>query len=321
MTQAGSNPVRIVVLGAGAMGSLFGAQLAAAGHDVRMVDVPGAQLHALATGGIRLSTDGGTRQVAVAATVAAEQTDPADLLMVWTKGMHTQAAAASVEHLIHSASWVVTLQNGLGNAGILRTVFPAARLAIGITSHPADLIAPGHVASHGGGTIRLWSADGQPDPAVDRLATMLTAAGLACVADPAVETAIWEKVAFNAALNALCTITRKTVGDIAGRAEARAMANAVVAETLAVAQARGVPTDPGRVAQAIASAYDAHRGHKPSMLQDLLAGRPLEVETINGAVVAFGAQAGVPTPVTGVLLGLLRVIDPGCQHAWAGGTG
>ncbi len=302
--------MRIAVVGAGAMGSLFGGLLAESGCDVRLIDVAGAQLDALRAGGLWLVTDAGSRHIVVRAGLAATQTEPCDLLVVFTKSMDTARAMRSVAHLLGPGGWVLTLQNGIGNAEAIRTAMPGVRLAIGMTSYPADLVAPGRVQSHGGGTVRLWSDRGGHHPMLDQLAERLNGAGLHCLADPAVEVAIWEKLAFNAALNALCAITRRQVGAVADRPEGRRLALAASSEALAVAAALGLGVDPARVARAIAAAFVDHREHTPSMLQDILAGRPVEVDAINGAVVAAGVRTGVPTPVNAVLQDLLKLIDP-----------
>ena len=301
--------MQIVIAGAGAMGALFGGLLAESGCQVRLIDVPGAQLDALRSGGLWLTTEAGPRNIRVPAGLAGDEAAPCDLVIVFTKGLHTEAAASSVAPLLGPGGWVLTLQNGLGNAEAIGRAIPGVRLAIGMTSYPADLTAPGRVQSHGGGLVRLWSADGRPHPMLDRIADTLNGAGLRCVTDPAVGTAIWEKVAFNAALNALCAITRQPVGGI-DRPEGRLLALTASAEALAVAASKGVAVDPTRVERAIADAFRDHRGHTPSMLQDVLAGRALEVDTINGAVVALGLGTGTPTPVNAVLRDLLRLIGP-----------
>jgi 2-dehydropantoate 2-reductase len=127
------------------------------------------------------------------------------------------------------------------------------------------------------------------------------------VVDPQVRAAVWEKVAFNAALNALATITGKPVGGL-DCAEGRRIALAVVEETMATAQAHGVPST--ALLAKIEHALAHHRGHKPSMLQDRLAGRATEIRSINGAIVALADQAGVPVPVTRTLADLVRMGEP-----------
>ncbi len=300
--------VDIVIIGAGAMGGLFGGLLTENGQAVRLIDVPGPHLTGLRENGLRLRPDSGERTVAVQAGPADSFSGLCDLAIVFTKGPHTATAVRAAAHLIGPRSWVLTVQNGLGNEAAIRAAAPHARVAIGMTSWPADLAGPGHVASHGHGSVRIWSSEPQPESEMQQIAAVLSAAGLDCIADPQAEVAIWEKVAFNAAMNSVAAVTRLTVGPIADHPAGRALVFAIVAETLAVARARGLAVDADRVRRMLEMAFADHRDHQPSMLQDVLAGRQTEIETINGAIVAYAAALGLDTPVTRTLRDLVRLI-------------
>jgi 2-dehydropantoate 2-reductase len=301
--------MRIAVVGAGAMGSLFGGRLAESGHEVMLVAANDRQIEALNAAGLRLETDDGDRRVKVQARRAAAVEGQFDLIVVFTKGMHTRTAVQSVAHLVGPATWALTLQNGLGNAETIAAVVPAARIAMGVTNIPADRICADHVRSHGGGSVRIGTMSGAPDPAIERIRRALDEAGLPCGADASILAAIWEKVAFNAAMNSLAALTRLRVGALGDHADGRALASAVVEESLAVARASGIAVDPGRVHAAIAHGFREHRAHAPSMLQDVLAGRATEIESINGAIVAAAEAAGVAVPVTQTLLRLVRLAE------------
>ncbi len=297
----------IVVAGAGAMGGLFGGLLAEAANRVRFVDVEGPHLAALMQHGLLLRTDRGERRIGIDAGTAARFSGACELAIVFTKGPHTTAAMRDAAHLIGAGTWILTVQNGLGNEAAIRTAIPAAHIAVGMTSWPADLLGPGHVASHGHGSVRIWSAEPGAEAAVQRIASALSAAGLDCAADPLVEIAIWEKVAFNAAMNSVAAVTRLPVAAIADHPAGRALVSAIIAETLAVARARGLAVDAGRVQRTVEMAFVHHRDHKPSMLQDVLAGRPTEIESINGAIVRYAGELGVDAPVTRTLCDLVRL--------------
>ncbi len=303
--------MRIAVVGAGAMGGLFGGSLAEAGHEVCLIDRPGPHLDALRAAGLLLHTDAGDRRIALSAGTAADFDGLRDLLVVFTKAPQTEAALRQAAHLAGPDTRVLTVQNGLGNAERIAAALPGIRILVGMTSWPADLAAPGHVSSHGHGEVRFWTADGVEDPAVPGIAAALVQAGLHGVADPAVAVAIWEKVAFNAAMNAVSAVSRLAVGPIADSAEGRSLVAAMVDEAAAVARARGVAVEAGRVHAAVSRAFAGHRAHKASMLQDVLAGRRTEIEQINGAIVAAGEAHGVATPVTRVLRDLVRLVDSG----------
>ena len=301
--------MRIAIVGAGAMGSLFGGRLAEAGEQVVLIHVRRDHIDAINEFGLRVEADDGDRRVQVRAGLASAFTSPCDLLIVFTKGLHTKQAIASAAHLVGPETWVLTLQNGLGNVDALAAHVPLERIAVGITNLPASLKGPGHVASHGLGEIRLWTASGQRDERIDQICECFERAGLRCTADPDIDSSIWEKVAFNAALNSIGAVARLPNGAIGDQPAGRRLARSVVSETLAVARAQHIRVDEQRVHDAVAYAFAHHRAHRASMLQDVLAGRPTEIETINGAVVALGRAHGVPTPVTETLLELVRLID------------
>lgn len=302
--------MHIAILGAGAMGSLFGGLLAVAGYRVTLLDVDDAHLNAINQDGLRIATDAGERIVTNLEAMRPEMaTVPADLLIVFTKTLHTQAALGAARAALGPQTALLSLQNGLGNAERLAQFADPARVMIGVTTWPADKDGPGRVSSHGAGVIRLMSADGARSPMLARAVDALNDAGLACTADADVWAAIWEKVAFNAALNSLCAVTGCAVGELTNVADGEALALKIVAETAAVARAHGVAVNEAHVAGNVRHALAHHRAHRPSMLQDVLAGRKTEIEAINGAVVEAARYRAIAVPHTETLLQLVRLVD------------
>jgi len=302
--------MKISIVGAGAMGSLFGGLLAESGNEVTLIDVNDAHIGAVRTQGLRLVTDGGDRQVTTLKAVRPEDAVGfPDLLLVFTKTLHTSAALSGVRHLIGPGVHVLSLQNGLGNVEKIAGFVPPERVLIGVTTWPADMVGPGHVHSHGKGVVRLMAADGIERPFVSQVAEVLTKAGLDCTSDSTVWAAIWEKVAFNAALNSICAVSGCTVDELGKVPDGSRLANDVVTEVLSVALRMGIDVDPAKCWGNVASAIAQHKGHKPSMLQDVLAGRRTEVESINGAVVALAGPLNIELPVTETLLSLVRLAE------------
>ncbi len=300
----------IAILGAGAMGSLFGGLLAEAGHRVTLLDVDDAHLAAIARDGLHLATDAGPRIVRGLAALRPEQArEPAELMIVFTKTMHTEAALHAARGAIGPRTALLSLQNGLGNAERLARFADPASVMIGVTTWPGDKAEPGHVASHGSGMVRMMTADGRRGEALARTVAALDGAGLACTADDALWATIWEKVAFNAALNSLCAVTRCTVGELTRIADGEALALRIVAEVVAVANAKGIAADAAHVVENVRRALARHRAHRPSMLQDVLAGRPTEIDAINGAVVDAAREVGIAVPCTETLLRLVQLIE------------
>lgn len=304
--------MEIAILGAGAMGSLFGGLLAEAGHDVSLIDIDDAHLEAIRRDGLRLATDTGERLVTNVHALRPEAAQRApELVIVFTKTMHTEAALDAARALIGPHTSVLSLQNGLGNVERLARSVPRERIMVGITTWPADKPAAGRVNSHGSGVTRLMSADGEMRASVARTVAALNSAGLACSAGRDVWATIWEKVAFNAALNSLCAITQCTVGELSNVPDGPALALKIVAEVAAVARASGVAVDEAHMVENVRHALANHRAHRPSMLQDVLAGRRTEIEAINGAVVEAARAVPMAVPCTETLLQLVRLVDAG----------
>ena len=302
--------MKIAILGAGAMGSLFGGLLAESGQAVTLIDVNDAQIKAVREQGLRLETEAGDRQVTSLQACRPDEADAQpDLLLVFTKTLHTAAALEGIAGIIGPNTLVLTLQNGLGNVETVSRYVPEERVIVGMTTWPADLAGPGHVRSHGLGIIRVLAADGRERADVGEVAEILSRAGLRCTVDQTVWKAIWEKVAFNAALNGICAVTGCTVDQLGAAPEGLALASAVVGEAIAVARAEGVEADADHCRDTVAHAIAHHVGHKPSMLQDVLAGRPTEIGAINGAIVERARRHDVPVPHTETLLGLMRLVE------------
>ena len=302
--------MNIAILGAGAMGSLFGGLLAEAGQQVVLLDINDSHLQAIHEHGLRLDTDRGLRHVSqLTACRPPQATEPPDLLIVFTKTLHTDEALAGVRRLLAPHTLVLTLQNGLGNVETVSHHVQQDRVLIGMTTWPADLVGPGQVRSHGQGLVRIMAVEHPQSEAATQVAAVLNLAGLHCEVDPHVWKAIWEKVAFNAALNSLCAVTGSTVGQLNAIPDGLALARAVVTEVIATAQSVGVDANATHCLSNVADALAHHQDHKPSMLQDVLAGRRTEIESINGQVAARARQAGIAVPNTEMLLGLVRLIQ------------
>ena len=302
--------MKIAVLGAGAMGSLFGGLLAESGQAVTLIDVNDAHVEAVRQHGLRLDTDAGERWLPSLRACRPEQAEGApDLLLVFTKTLHTVAALEAVAGIIGPDTRVLTLQNGLGNVEKLQHHVPLDRILVGVTTWPADYAGPGYVRSHGAGMVRIMAADSRGDADARDVAQALDEAGLNCMVDPDAWKAIWEKVAFNAALNGICAVTGCSVDQIGAIPGGMDLAFDVVKEVLIVAKAEGVGADVDHCRHTLGQAVAHHIGHKPSMLQDMLAGRPTEIDAIHGAVVEKARQHRLAVPRTETLLHLVRLAE------------
>lgn len=313
--------MRIVVVGVGALGSLFGGALSAKGHDVSLLIRNNAHRAAIRANGLQMYLDSGDLvvhpKIIDAESLNSEsgdsgssgESEPADLIIVFTKTGATHAALTGAMPLIGPETRLVSLQNGLGNKQRLAEFVPESRIIYGTTMAPADVSEAGVVESHGPHLSQFRAAT-DDDPVTSamaaRFAEILDAAAIPAVVNDTVDQVIWGKVAFNCALSSICTVIDNGPGLIADHPDLAALADAVAMEVCDVADADGVPMDRQAVRDGIDMAGRKHRGHTPSMLRDARAERLTEIDSLNGAVVEIGAANGVPTPRNATLLALVR---------------
>jgi 2-dehydropantoate 2-reductase len=304
--------MRVCVVGCGAVGSLFAANLAKL-EDVEVwaYDVSREHVEAINRNGLRLT---GAADVLAhpRATADPAELPPCEFGIVATKAMHTTTAIEATAAAF-SGGFVATVQNGLGNeeaiAGhvervIRGTTFPAGRL-----------VEPGHVRWEVKGDTTFGPFEASPAPldAVARLADACTRAGLPATAVADARGPQWRKVIFNAATNPVGALTGLTHGRVCENAELRRLVSALVDEGKAVAAAQEIEldADPEELIDHAAKpevAYD----HKASMLQDVEARRPTEIDYLNGGVVRFGEEHQVPTPVNRAVWALVK----GLEASW-----
>jgi 2-dehydropantoate 2-reductase len=301
--------MKIAVIGAGAMGCMFGGLLQNHGEEVTFIDVGKQNIVAMNKQGLILELDQGTLTLPMTAAEAQDVQGSYDLIILFTKTLHSSAALAASAHLIDDNTVVVSLQNGLGNVEKIEKHVPRNRILIGTTLVPADLKAPGHVASHGTSHSKIMTADGQQNDDLHQVVDLFNAAGLNCDIDPNVTATIWSKVAFNAAFNSICAITGSTPGTIADCSQSVQLVREVIAETVQIAKTAGIELDESAINANADLAMREHRSHKPSMLQDIENGRATEVDALNGAIVQQAKQLGIEAPINETLWSLVKLTE------------
>ncbi|MCL4504237.1 MAG: 2-dehydropantoate 2-reductase [Deltaproteobacteria bacterium] len=299
--------MKIAIIGPGALGCLLAALLVEAGEDAWLVDYRPERVALLGRQGIRLRTQArGERQVKVPIGLP-QEVGPAEVAMVAVKAHQTSVAARDLPRLLTGGGLALTLQNGLGNLEILAGAVGPERLLAGVALLGVTRQAEGDIILAGPGAVIIGIPAGSlVSPAeLKRLVEVLRRAGLTCRQAADVEALLWEKLLINVGINPLTALLRVTNGALPQLGEAWVLAVAAATEALAVARAAGVDltVDPEARLRQVCTATAANRA---SMLQDVLAGRPTEIEALNGQVVARGAALGVPTPVNDFLTKLLR---------------
>jgi 2-dehydropantoate 2-reductase len=304
--------VRICVVGCGAVGSLFAANLARLDDvEVWAYDVWQEHVDAINATGLRLS---GADEVVGRPRATA---DPAELPacefgLVATKSMHTGAAVAAVVHALEHAS-VCSVQNGVGNEEAIAEHVP--RVIRGTTFPAGKLLAPGHVQWDVKGETTIGPFEPRPAPMdqVERLADACTRAGMPTQAVADARGPQWRKLIFNAATNPIGALTGLTHGRVCEDPALRRLVTALVDEGKAVAAAQGVEldADPEELID-YAARRDVAYDHRASMLQDVEARRATEVDFLNGGILRFGSESRVPTPLNEAVVALIK----GMEASW-----
>ena len=301
--------MKINVIGAGAMGSLFGGLLRECGNDVTLVDVNKAHIDAINEKGLNLTTASGSRHIKVNAKLSTDVNDKPDLILLFTKTLYSVDALESAKHFIDENTYIMTLQNGLGNVEVIEKYVPKEKIIVGMTNFPSDLEGPGSVTSLGKGIVVAMSANGKQNPMLQNVEEQFNKAGLNCTISEDVFVHIWEKVAFNAALNTLTAVTRLRIGDMSSTKQGYDLAFEIVKEVVSVANKCGIKANLEEVNKNIEMAFREHGDHMPSMMQDMIAKRQTEIEFINGAVIRQAEAVGMDVPVTRVLYSLIKTIQ------------
>jgi 2-dehydropantoate 2-reductase len=305
--------MRVCVVGCGAIGSLFAGHLGRVdGVEVWAYELQREHVDAINARGLRIS--GASELVAeVRATTDPEEIPPCQYGIVATKSMHTEAAIAATAGAFADGA-VCSVQNGVGNEELLARHVP--RVMRGTTFPAGHLVEPGHVEQDTGG--KTWIGPFEPKPAamdeVERLAGALSEGGMETVALRDARGAQWTKLIFNAATNPVGALTRLPHGWACEREDIRELVRGVVAEGRAVAAALGVEldSDPDEL---VDHATQVAHDHKASMLQDVEARRPTEVDFLNGGISRFGREQGIDTPLNDALWALVK----GLEHSWTRG--
>ena len=232
--------MKIAVIGAGAMGSLFGALLAEAGNEVWLLDIWKEHIYAIKEKGLIMESAEQTRSVPINATIDPHQIGAADLIIVFAKSMHTQKAADTSKKLVDRETVVLTLQNGMGNADILVETIKSAPVLAGTTSHGATLLGPGKIRHAGLGPtiIGLWS---DTDSSLAQgIADVFNKATIDTEVAEDIRNVVWGKLLINVGINAITALTGIKNGQILDLEITKALSRSAVEEAMAVARAQGI---------------------------------------------------------------------------------
>lgn len=315
-TRAGGSgrarePLRVAVVGAGAVGCFYGARLLEAAEEVSFL-ARGAQLEALRERGLALRTGTGEAELPVEAVPVSSSVGPVDLVLFCVKSHDAAEAARSLPPLVGPGTVVLALQNGLDHVGTVSEAVGPERVLVGsVQALAVELVAPGVVEHTGGeGRIVFGEPEGGLSERASRLGGVFSRAGVPHEVSEEMPRVLWEKFLFIAGVGGVTALARAPIGRLLRDVEGRALLADSCEEIVAVARAEGVDLGPDPVGHVLRFAGTFSPGWRSSMARDLEAGRRLEVDALSGAVIRRAEEHGLPAPVHRTIHACLSLHQP-----------
>jgi len=299
--------MKIAILGCGAMGSVYAALLADAGHDVWAIDSWQDHIDAMRRNGLRLEGASGSRTVKLNATSNTEEVGQCDLVIIATKAMHVEAASRSALCLVGEHTSVLSIQNGLGGPDTAADILGKDKVLVGVVGgFGASIKEPGFAHHNGWELVRLGEFSGPVTQRLEDIADAWKSGGFRVECFDDIDQLIWEKLICNVCFSGTCTVTGLTIGEVMEDTNAWICASNCALEAYNVAIAKKINVridDPIEYVRNFGSKIPKA---KPSMLLDHIAGRMSEIDAINGAIPVAGSDVDVSTPFNTAISALVR---------------
>jgi 2-dehydropantoate 2-reductase len=300
--------MKTVILGAGAMGSLFGGPLALSGEEIWLVSPRKDHVDAILTKGITIEERGESHVIPVKATTDVNTIGKADLVLIFVKTYQTERAISNALGLEKEDTLFLTLQNGLGNEEIICKQVDPEKVMIGVTHHGATLLGPGHVRHAGWGETYIGELKGRETERASRIAEMFQKAGIETYVSSQIYELVWAKLLINVGINGLTALTGLKNGQLLDYPETLRLMDALVSEAADVAKRKGIRIGENPI-QKVVSVAEATRENRSSMGQDFDYKRKTEIDAINGAIVREARRLGIAVPYNQMITDLIKAIE------------
>ncbi len=304
-------PKKAAVLGAGAMGSLFGGLLAEGGLEVTLIDVWKEHIAEINNNGLKITGEGGDRYVKLKATTDPSEVGEVDVVLVQTKARYTEEAVKGALSLFGEDTVAISFQNGLGNEDVIGQSVGREKVLGGVTAQGSGIVGPGVIRNAGNLPSHIGELDGGISDRVERIADVFTKAGLETVASDDIMKDIWKKLLANIGINAMSALCNFRVGEIFDVPETKETILEALDEAALVAKAAGVNIDVNETKDVLYSitGKGGTESNRSGMLVDVLNKKKTEIDFINGAVVKLGKEYGIPTPVNKTLTAAVKGLE------------
>ncbi len=300
--------MKIAIVGAGAMGSIYAALMSDAGNDVWAIDIWREHVEAINSTGLRIEGASGDRTVrTLQATTDLADAGACDLYIIATKASGVEAAAQAVAAHAGPGSLVLTIQNGLGAGERIARSLPSDNVLLGVAEgFGAAMLGPGHARHEAMKRIRIGEMTGGSTERLERLAELWREAGFNVEAYDDIDQLIWEKFVCNVTFSGPCTLLYKTIGEVMADPAAWHLALGCMREAYEAGRAQEINFSFDDPVAYVTAFGERMPDARPSMLLDHLASRPSEIDAINGMACVVGRKLGVPTPYNDVVAAAVR---------------
>jgi len=297
--------MKIVMMGAGAMGSLFGGLLAYSGEEVWLVDIRRETVDLLNAVGLTYEKEGKIQLIGANATTDVKSIGKADLVIFFVKTYHTDKAVSDALSLEQSDTVFLTLQNGLGNEEAICKQASPKKVMLGVTGQGATLMGPGHIRHAGWAKTFIGELDHKSTERAGLIAKTFQEAGIETELSSNIHDLMWEKLLVNVGINALTALTDMKNGELLDHPETLRLMEALVSEAAELAKKKGIRIEENPM-DLVKSVCEATRNNRSSMLQDFDYRRRTEIDAINGAVVREAERLGLPAPFNRMITDLVK---------------
>src|SRR5699024_9290927 len=303
--------MEIAIAGAGAMGCRFGFMFHEAGNQVLLIDNWKEHVETIQHKGLVVVDEKGSRQLNIAASLPAESHGLFDLLIIFTKSMQSEEMIKSCRHLVNEDTYVLTLQNGIGNLETLQQFFANSQLLSGVTTFATELLGPGEIQALGSGDTRIMQVNAKEISTLNHIVDIMNQSGMHTKISQDVYKSIWEKVAFNCVLNPLCTLMNHSVATVGKYEKIQDVMKGIVDEVILVAQAEGIYINRKSILSMIEGAFSPSLSgrHLTCMLQDVMNGRASEIDYLKGAIMRKGEKHGIAVTYNELITHLIKMLE------------
>jgi len=302
--------MKVSIIGAGAMGSLFGGKISKTGTNVLLYDINRKHIERINSKGLVIEEPllGTEETVHPKATINPEDIKDSDVFIIFVKSTVTETAAKQFCRYAKDKTIAVTMQNGLGNEAIIRSYFGAERTAAGVTSQGATFLGPGRIRHAGKGPTHLCMSDLNNEK-IGPVVELLRNAGFDTDVKKNIQDLVWSKLIINVGINAVTALTGLKNGELLDYEETKDIMADLIDEACRVAEKKGIKLSYENPLKTVFDVAKKTALNRSSMLQDFDRKSRSEIDFINYAIVKEGERLGIPTPVNRTVTGLVRVLD------------